>query len=258
MSFLRKCTLAILSATGTHAIAEGQIGVTAGATRRPVLVELFTSEGCSSCPAADQVLSRLDQTQPIQGIQILVLSEHVDYWDSLGWRDPNSSLVFTLRQQRYALQLRVENPYTPELVVDGHQELVGSRAEDARMAIAKAGRVEKIPVHITRLEAIGNRARVAITVDADSMTGRGAKVYVAIAANETHSNVGSGENAGRQLSHVAVVRTLEDVGFCKARSDFRKEIVLKARPDELQSMRVVAFIQDPKTLEVLGATALTN
>ncbi len=235
-----------------------QTAISAEMVRHPVLVELFTSEGCSSCPPADQLLATLDRTQPVAGADILVLSEHVDYWDSLGWKDPNSSPVFTLRQEIYARKLRVEDPYTPELVVDGRQELVGGRAEDASSAIAKAARLEKIPVHVVALPPIGNRARVAVTVEAGASIPHSAKIYIAVAANETRSNVGRGENAGRQLTHVGVVRTLDDVGPAAGEGAVRKEITLKVRPEELQNVRVVAFIQDSRSLAVLGAAALAR
>ena len=92
----------------------------------PVVVELFTSEGCSSCPPADAFLARLESQQPIPNTQIIALEEHVDYWNSDGWIDPFSGREWTLRQQDYAETLK-NNPYTPQLVVDGHTELVGSR-----------------------------------------------------------------------------------------------------------------------------------
>src|SRR5438034_10624758 len=104
----------------------------------PILVELFTSEGCSDCPPADTVLGQLIRTQPIGGAEIVGLGEHVDYWDRLGWKDRFSSAALTGRQQLYQTRFGTESIYTPQMVVDGRAEFVGSDAPAARKAIEKA------------------------------------------------------------------------------------------------------------------------
>src|SRR5258708_30693112 len=118
------------------AIASG--GLQAGPPPTPVIVELFTSEGCSDCPPADVLLEKLIATQPIGGAEIIGLGQHVDYWDRLGWKDRFSSSALTNRQQLYQTRFGTESIYTPQMVVDGRTEFVGSDASAARKAIEKA------------------------------------------------------------------------------------------------------------------------
>src|SRR5713101_6225858 len=117
-----------------------------GAARTPVVVELFTSEGCSSCPPADALLARLTEQQFYENAQLITLEEHVDYWDDQGWADPFSSHDWTLRQYVYAGTLKNGNPYTPQMVVDGTVEFVGNHSLKAREAILKVASNAKIPV----------------------------------------------------------------------------------------------------------------
>src|SRR5919204_3245433 len=172
-----------------------------------VLVELFTSEGCSSCPPADAVLARLQREQPVPGTQILVLSEHVDYWDDLGWKDPFSDRLFSDRQSAYGGRV-----YTPQAVVDGKVDVLGSDREALVKAIAAAARVPHASLHLTRT-AQGVRIAVnGLSAPSD------ADVMVAVVEDGLTSKVERGENAGRTLAHAAVVRALERVGKVPAGS----------------------------------------
>src|SRR5215468_4014633 len=121
----------------------------ADGVRSPVVVELFTSEGCSSCPPADAVLAQLQQTQPVAGAEVIALGEHVDYWNYIGWSDPFSAPVFSQRQNDYTNAFGAFSVYTPQMVVDGQTEFVGSKMSKALDAIAKAARAPKAKVQLT-------------------------------------------------------------------------------------------------------------
>lgn len=205
----------------------------------PVLVELFTSEGCSSCPSADAALETLARTQPVAGARIIPLELHVDYWNDLGWADPFSSPAFTQRQRDDARGAGDDRIYTPQMVVDGAQSFVGEEAR-AEEAVARAAEVSKLPVSI---DIRGASVVVQAKPPAD------ADVWLAVTEGELVSHVPRGENAGRTLRHAAVVRRLERLSGA-----MRAQLAPDARWN-VDRLDVVAWIQERSNGRVLGVAA---
>ena len=174
------------------------------AVRQPVVVELFTSEGCSSCPPADRLLADIVKTMP-EGVEVIALSEHVDYWDGLGWRDPFSNKLFTERQDRYAAHFGPDKIYTPQMIVDGASELVGSDRAQLMKALTAARARAKASVTLAWRGA--NALDVKVTGAAKS-----SDVMLAITEDGLSVDVKRGENAGHILPHVRVVRSLVKIG----------------------------------------------
>lgn len=218
----------------------------------PVLVELFTSEGCSSCPPADAVLQKLDG-QPLAGAEMIVLSEHVDYWNHIGWKDPYSARFYSDRQTAYAKRFDLDSPYTPEMVVDGTSEFVGSDPALARKAFDRALMVQKIPVRLSSISIdAGNTLHAHVETGAASAD---ADVLVAIALNHAESHVLHGENGGRTLTHTAVVRAMVKIGAAPRGQAFAKDAQIKLEPGFTRdNLRVIAFVQEARQGKVLGAT----
>jgi len=225
-----------------------------GATKRPVVLELFTSEGCSSCPPADRLLQSLDKDQPFADADLVVLSEHVDYWNGDGWVDPYSSPLFSERQRWYAEQFGLDDIYTPQLVVDGQREMVGSNAFAIRNAIETATRSEKVTLTLSNVLRDGNQVKFHLTSEDLKAANGKATVYVALAESKAQSTVARGENGGRLLTHVAVVRVFTAVGTVKAGNSFAKDVAIPI-PSRMPAsgIRVVAFLQDDKSHKIIGA-----
>jgi hypothetical protein len=217
----------------------------------PVVVELFTSEGCSSCPPADRLLATLDREQPVAGVQLIVLSEHVDYWNTQGWADPFSSREFSERQQRYGTALRLPDVYTPQAVIDGRLEAVGNSAPKLEAAIRQAMREKKVPLHLQVSRA---EKGIHVELHADESLPRGSEVYFAVAEDSVESKVSAGENSGRLLAHTAVVRSLTKVGKAAGAGDSGIAMDLKANEHWGKHLRVVAFLAEHDGGKILGAT----
>ena len=171
----------------------------------PVLVELFTSEGCSDCPPADALLAELDAKQFVPGAEAIVLSEHVTYWDHLGWRDPFSLDEATQRQEEYVRRFGLDSAYTPQMVVDGTSQFVGSDRSALQAAVSRAAARPKLKLTISG--ARWDRGSVRFAVKGEKAIG--SKLVAVLAADATHSEVKRGENAGRTLHHTAVARALK-------------------------------------------------
>jgi hypothetical protein len=232
--------------------------------RSPVIVELFTSEGCSSCPPADAVLAQLQQTQPVAGAEVIALSEHVDYWNYIGWTDPFSSSAFSARQETYAQAFgQQESIYTPQMIVDGQTEFNGSNMNKAREAIAKAARSPKADVRIvipeTKTQKDNQKVRLNVSVKNLPPVDRGgvAEVILAITEDNLSSNVSRGENSGRKLAHTAVVREMRALGRVDQAKAFDSETnIAIAKGWKRDDIRVVVFVQERAHRRVLGAAVL--
>jgi len=215
----------------------------------PVVIELFTSQGCSSCPPADQLLTQLGAAD---AGRVVPLSFHVDYWNHAGWTDPFSSHAWTERQVEYMRAFRLEAPYTPQAVVDGATQLVGSDARELRAAIAAA---QAKPAAGIALRLAPEGSKVAVDADVDlpeSLRGRRWELRVAVFETGLVTPVGKGENGGKTLHNDYVVRTLASAGKVEKPATLKTTVKLEKEWDR-SHLGVAAFLQDPKTLEIRGA-----
>jgi hypothetical protein len=197
------------------------------------------------------LLADLDRKQPVDGVDLIVLSEHVDYWNRLGWSDPYSSNFFSIRQQKYAAKLGSDDVYTPQAVVDGQWETVGSNAAKVTQAIGKASRQVKVPLALTASQADG-KIHVHVQWDGTEKLHGHVAVYVALTQSEAQSHVRAGENSGRDLQHVAVARQIVEVGTLSANTAFSKDTTLPYDA-KWNGVRVIAFLQEKTSGRIIGA-----
>jgi hypothetical protein len=220
-----------------------------------VLVELFTSEGCSDCPPADQLLRQLDGKRFGADTMIVGLSEHVTYWDHIGWKDPFSSDVSTERQSDYGQRFNLDSVYTPQMVVNGETQMVGGNAVAVQQAL------EKMPADGSTSARLG-----AVAIDGDAVTAtvavsgavppHGADIFAAVAEDEITHKVLAGENRGRTLAHTSVARALVKVATVKAAGETL--VRLKLPPADAGSRRhLIVWVQERGLGRVLGVDSQT-
>ncbi|HSL83543.1 MAG TPA: DUF1223 domain-containing protein [Thermoanaerobaculia bacterium] len=257
--------LPLLAALAWHAGGAGAAAPPAADT--PVVMELFTSQGCSSCPAADRLLTRLG-AEPELSSRLFPLAFHVDYWNHSGWTDPFSSRAWTERQRRYARELSGGRVYTPQLVVNGSSQTVGNDEEEVLALLREAlARRPAADLHV-RLSAGGpDRLRAQVTAEMASapeapsqVKAKSLELLVALYQKDLTTSVGKGENEGRRLENDYVVRHLERAGKLPAQPGATAEaaVTFALEPGwDRSDLGVVAFLQDPKTLAIHGAARAT-
>ena len=252
----------LLAGFGVNALRSQEAPKPPASHGSPVVVELFTSEGCSSCPPADAFLAKLAEQGPAHNLQVVALEEHVDYWDDQGWRDPFSSHNWTNRQDAYAGVLGNKNPYTPQIVVDGSVECSGGRPQVALQSIVQASAQAKASVTLS-LAPAGKTGTENFSVQigklAPSAKGGAAEVWLAIRETGLHSSVTRGENAGHELSHAAVVRSMRKVGEAKPDRDvaFSGDASIQIRAEwKRENLKAVAFVQEKNSMRILGAAEI--
>lgn len=247
---------ALILAASTGRSSAQQNAPAAPAARNPVLVELFTSEGCSDCPPADAVLEQLDAQQPVPGAQTIVLSEHVTYWNHQGWSDPFSLDIIDLHQEQYVRHFSLPSPATPQFVVDGTEQVAGNNPSMLTQEIAQAARVTKSAMQISdaHLAADGS---VDFTVKAEP--GRKGTLVAAVAENAIQSQVARGENAGRTLHYVAVVRAFKEFGSnsIDGRPLHLSGSDLQRAEKDGEPLRLVVFLYNPSNSQVLAVAQQT-
>ena len=222
------------------------------AKRKAVVVELFTSEGCSSCPPADALLLELRQQAQQDGTEIIPLGFHVDYWNDLGWQDRFSSAAYSRRQEQYARKFALDGPYTPQMVVGGSREFTGSDSSRARAAIAQeATQAQTADVQLSLPSP--DKLLVRVSSSAGNITG---DVTLAITEDNLATNVGAGENNGRVLRHAAVVRDFRTLGKL-TQGSFQVEVpITPAKEWKIEDLRYVVFVQGPSNGKIEGAASL--
>jgi hypothetical protein len=220
--------------------------------QRAVLVELFTSEGCSSCPPADALLKLVNGSRTSAGMLVVGISEHVTYWNELGWSDPYSSSDYTERQDAYSRRFQLDGPYTPQMVINGAEQIVGSdRAALAQAVQKEEEQKPRMSLRILSLSVAGDKLTVNFSAGGE-VPAKGVDVIAVLADDSDKSNVLHGENSGRLLAHVSVARSISRVGKVQAAGERTVQIQIPPSFQASPGHHLILFAQTPGNGRVLG------
>jgi hypothetical protein len=236
--------------TAVQAQAPKSLG-TKSSEPRAVLVELFTSEGCSSCPPADALLGRIDGKHTESGLLVVGVSEHVTYWNHEGWTDPFSDLAYTERQNAYGEKFRLDSVFTPQMVINGNEQIVGNDQTALQHALQKEDQPPQVSIHIASTSMSGDTLTVEFTAS-ETKLGQSADIFAILADDSEKSTVLRGENSGRTLSHVSVARTITRVASIKNSTQQTVHVRLPASFQASPGHHLILFAQAARYGQVLG------
>ena len=251
-------SLALIAALASRSAAGVKSPRSSGG-RKTLVLELFTSQGCSSCPPADRVLSKLGREQ-VSGVTVIPLAWHVDYWNHLGWTDPFSSASASARQGAYAQALKTGRIYTPQLVLNGNSQMTGSAEARIREEIARQlTHPETATARIESMQPMAETVKLEVHAELKAAANRpDVTVLVALFENGVSTLVARGENAGRRLPDDYIVRWSAPLGTLnKGRTVLDAHVTVPLRPEwNRANLGVAVIVQDTRTMEVYGATSL--
>jgi hypothetical protein len=262
LDLLVGCAVLALSTAGGMAPAKSsqqtsQQDKAPASSHHALLVELFTSEGCSSCPPADDLLRKIDGKHTKDGTLIVGVSEHVSYWDHGGWKDPFDSDVITARQNQYGERFRIDSVYTPQMVVNGKVQFVGSDGNALLQAIGDAQAEQAATMKIVSAKVEGGVVVTVVSV-AGELPKHGADLFAVVAQDETTRDVTAGENKGRTLVNAAVARTYEKAARVRDAGETTIRIPLpgdlKTTPESRRHL--IVWAQEPDLGPVLAVDTL--
>jgi hypothetical protein len=250
----------IFLAAGLFLTLRGDAATVPPQNQKVAVLELFTSEGCSSCPPADVLLQQLHGKTTQDGQLVIGISEHVTYWNSLGWKDPYSAEIFTTRQEKYSARLADGQPYTPQAVLNGRVQLLGSDAHALQEALHREAAKKSLDVTISSVDVQAQAIDLRFAVQGlvqGSEKAKPVEIVAVITDDTDRSSVLRGENSGRSLTHVSVARLMTTVAT--VRNDGEQNIHL-ALPSSLHlahgAQHLVLLAQTPHQEEILGATSV--